>query len=303
MRFDRRMLMTALIAGTFAVACGDTTTSGGGSQAPVATNTPVAACATGSISADGSSAIKALVQKAGDEYQAKCTGSTVTVAATNSSTGVTKAASGQVDIGDSDIPAGLVQGVDASTIVDHPIAIVLFDVAVNANVGVSNLTTQQVQDIFSGKTTNWSQVGGPNMAIAVFERKPGSGTRTTFDKDIMQGTNESASAAGVIDTTQTVVQNLQQTPGSISYLTASSVASSQGIKAVSIDGVAPSAANVAGGTYNFFSHEHCFTKANPSLLVLSFIQYMQSDGFQSGTLTSLGYLPLSTTTRKAAVDG
>ena len=93
---------------------------------------PVAACATGSISTDGSSAIKTLIQKAADQYQAKCPGATITVAATNSSTGVTKAASGAVDIGDSDVPAGLVQGVDATTIVDHPVAIVLFAVVVNS---------------------------------------------------------------------------------------------------------------------------------------------------------------------------
>ncbi|HEX4578970.1 MAG TPA: substrate-binding domain-containing protein, partial [Candidatus Dormibacteraeota bacterium] len=142
-------------------ACGDSTnTSGGGSQAALATPSPVATCVPGSISADGSSAIKALIQKAADNYQAQCSGATITVAATNSSTGVTKAASGAVDIGDSDVPAGLVQGVDASTIVDHPVAIVLFAVVVNSGAGVSNLTSQQIRDIYSGKDTNWSQVGG-----------------------------------------------------------------------------------------------------------------------------------------------
>jgi phosphate transport system substrate-binding protein len=284
--------------------CGDSTTTSGGavSQAAVATPTAVAACATGSISADGSSAIKALVQKAADEYQANCPGATITVAATNSSTGVTKAASGAVDIGDSDVPAGLVQGVDATTIVDHPIAIVLFAVAVNPAAGVTKLTSQQIRDIFSGTTTNWSQVGGANLPIAVFERTAGSGTRLTFDKDMMQGTNETSSPAQVINTTQTVVQSMSSTPGAIAYLTNSSVTASRGLVAVSIDGSAPTGANVAAGSYPFFSHEHCFTKAKPSLLVLSFLQYMQSAAFQSGSLTTLGYLPLSTTARLAAVD-
>ena len=54
--------------------------------------------------------------------------------------------------------------------------------------------------------------------------------------------------------------------------------------------------------YPFFSHEHCFTKSQPSLLVLSFLQYIQSAAFQNGSLTALNYLPLSTTTRLAAVD-
>jgi phosphate transport system substrate-binding protein len=282
-------------------ACGDSTNnSGGGSQAPLATPSPVATCVPGSISADGSSAIKSLIQKAADNYQAQCSGATITVAATNSSTGVTKAASGAVDIGDSDVPAGLVQGVDASTIVDHPVAIVLFAVVVNPGAGVTNLTSQQIRDIYSGKDTNWSQVGGASLPIAVFERTAGSGTRFTFDKDIMQGTPETTSAAAVINTTQSVVQSMSTTPGGVAYITDSSVSGS--LQAVSIDGTAPSGSAVAGGKYPFFSHEHCFTKPQPSTLALSFLQYIQSPAFQNGDLTTLKYLPLSTTTRKAAVD-
>jgi phosphate transport system substrate-binding protein len=283
-------------------ACGDSTSnsSGAGAQAAVATPSPVATCVPGSISADGSSAIKALIQKAADNYQAQCSGATITVAATNSSTGVTKAASGAVDIGDSDIPAGLVQGVDASTIVDHPVAIVLFAVVVNSGAGVTNLTSQQIRDIYSGKATNWSQVGGANLPIAVFERTAGSGTRITFDKDMMQGTPETTTAAAVINTTQSVVQSMSTTPGGVAYVSDSSVSGS--LKALSIDGTAPAGPAVANGSYPFFSHEHCFTKPQPSLLALSFLQYIQSPAFQNGDLTTLKYLPLSTTTRQAAVD-
>jgi phosphate transport system substrate-binding protein len=284
-------------------ACGDSTNTGGPvATARVATPSAVAACATGSIGADGSSAIKALIQKAADEYQAKCPGATITVAATNSSTGVSKAAAGTVDIGDSDIPATLVEGVDASTIVDHPVALVLFDVVVNSGAGVTDLTSAQVRSIFSGQTTNWSQVGGANMPIAVFERTAGSGTRFTFDKDVMQGTNEMSNPAQIVNTTQTLVTSMASAPGAVTYLTASSVTSGSGLIALKIDGVAPSGANVANGTYSFFSHEHCFTKQQPSLLVQSFIQYILSPAFQSGSLVALNYLPLSTTTRLAAVD-
>jgi phosphate transport system substrate-binding protein len=295
----------AVVASLLTVAaCGDSTanSSGPAATAQVATPTAVATCATGSISADGSSAIKALIQKAADLYQSDCTGSTITVAATNSSTGVTKAAAGTVDIGDSDIPATLVQGVDASTIVDHPVAIVLFAVVVNSGAGVTSLTLAQIRSIFSGQTTNWSQVGGANLPIAVFERTPGSGTRFTFDKDIMGGTNEMTNPAQTVNTTQTLVTAMASAPGAITYLTNSSVTSASGLIAVKIDNVAPSGAHVADGTYPFFSHEHCFTKAQPSVLVQSFLQYIQSPAFQNGALTALNYLPLSTTTRLAAVD-
>jgi len=301
----RRLGVGAVVVSVLTLAaCGDSTStsSGPASQAPVATPAAVAACATGSISADGSSAIKALIQKAADQYQANCSGSTITVAATNSSTGVSKAASGAVDIGDSDIPAGLVQGVDASTIVDHPVAIVLFDVVVNSAAGLTSLTSQQIRDIFSGTVTNWSQVGGASLPISVFERTAGSGTRFTFDKDMMQGTNETSNPAQVINTTQTVVQSMSTTPGAVAYLSNSSVTASSGLVALKIDNNAATGANVASGSYPFFSHEHCFTKPAASVLVLSFLQYVRSAAFQAGALTTLGYLPLSTTTRLAAVD-
>lgn len=286
-------------------ACGDSTSSsssGAASQPPVATPTPVAACATGTLNIDGSSAIKALVQKAADEYQAKCPGATITVAASNSSTGVTKASSGAVDIGDSDIPATLVQGVDPTTLSDNLVAIVNFAVVVNPQAKVTNLTSQQIRDIFSGKTTNYKDVGGADLPIAVFERTAGSGTRFTFDKDIMQGADETSSPAQVINTTQTVVTAMQGAPGAISYLTASSVTQASGLVALSIDGNGATGPNIAAGKYPFFSHEHMFTKPNPALLVLSFIQYIKSAAFQNGSLVTLLYLPLTTTTNLAAVD-
>jgi phosphate transport system substrate-binding protein len=287
-------------------ACGDstssTTSSAPASQPPVATPTAVAACATGTLNIDGSSAIKALVQKAADEYQAKCPGATITVAATNSSTGVTKASSGAVDIGDSDIPASLVQGVDPSTLSDNLVAIVNFAVVVNAQANLTNLTQQQLRDIFSGKVTNYKDVGGADLPIAVFERKAGSGTRYTFDKDIMQGTDETANAAQVIDTTATVVTAMQGAPGGISYVSNSSVTPASGLVALSLDGNAPTGPNIAAGKYPFFSHEHMFTKPSPALLVLSFIQYVKGSAFQTGSLTTLNYLPLTTTTNLAAVD-
>jgi phosphate transport system substrate-binding protein len=305
MVLSRCLGVGAVVAAILTVAaCGDSTSnsSGPAATAQVATQKAVATCATGSISADGSSAIKALIQKAADQYQANCSGATITVAATNSSTGITKAAAGTVDIGDSDIPATLVQGVDASTIVDHPVAIVLFAVVVNSGAGVTNLTLPQIQSIFSGQTTNWSQVGGANLAIAVFERTPGSGTRFTFDKDVMQGTNEMSNPAQTVNTTQTLVTAMASAPGAITYLTDSSVTPTSGLIALKINSVDATAAHVADGSYPFFSHEHCFTKAQPSLLVQSFLQYIQSSAFQSGALTDLHYLPLSTTTRQAAVD-
>lgn len=304
MRRSHLALPAALVVLALA-GCGDTPGSDSGSSSsagsPTATPGRVADCVKGNLTVDGSSAVKALVQKAAAEYQAKCSGASISVAATNSSTGVTKASSGAIDIGDSDIPASLVQGVDPSSVVDHQIAIANFSVVVNAAAGVTNLTTQQIQDIFSGKTSNWKDVGGNDLPIAVLERKPGSGSRFTFDLDLMKGADETSSPAQVIDTTQTLVQSMASTPGGVSYMSTASLKGTQ-LVSLTIDGHASTAAEIQAGNYAFFAHEHSFTKPGASALALSFIQYMTSDAFQNGTVKSAGYLPLSTTTKLAAVD-
>jgi len=300
-----RLLAIPAIAGLALVACGsdnNTSSTTTGNAAATATPSPTAAaCQTGTITASGSTALQPLVQAAAQAYQTKCTGATITVSGGGSSTGLSNVSSGASDIGDSDVPVSNAKAVDPTTVKDHQVAIVVFSVIVNPKAGVTNLTTAQVRDIFSGKDTNWSQVGGANQAITLVERKPGSGTRLSFDKIIMQGTNESATPASTQDSTQLVLSGVAGPPGGVSYLAASSADAT--VTKVSLDGVAPSGDNVKAGTYKYFSHEHMYTKTAPaSPLVEAFINFMVAADFQSTTVTQLGFLPLSTTTEQSLAD-
>jgi len=299
-----RSLALPAMAGLALVACGstDNNTGGGAASSSSTSSSTTAACASGSITASGSTALQPLVAKAATAYQAKCPGATITVSGGGSSVGLSNVAAGVSDVGDSDVPVSNAKSIDATTVKDNQVAVVVFAVIVNPAAGVTNLTTQQVQDVFSGKVTNWKDVGGKDVAITLIERKTGSGTRLSFIKDMLGGTDtESKTPASTQDSTQLVLQGVAGAPGGVSYVGVSSANSS--VTAVSIDGNAPTAANVTSGKYKYFSHEHMYVKATgASPLASAFIDYILSSDVQNGMVTQLGYLPVSTTTEQSAAD-
>src|SRR5260370_206187 len=118
---------------------------------------------------------------------AKWRGATSAVSGGGSSVGLSNVASGVSDIGDSDVPVTNAKSIDPTTVKDHQVAIVVFAVIVNPATGVTGLSSSQVADIFTGKVTNWKAVGGKDVPVTLIERKPGSGTRLSFDNVILAG--------------------------------------------------------------------------------------------------------------------
>lgn len=293
-----RHLVLPFGAALLLAACGSSSDNGGGSS--LSPSAGAGACQTGSITASGSTALQPLVSKAAEQYQARCSGASITVSGGGSSTGLSNVASGVSDIGDSDVPISNAPSIDASTVKDHQVAVVVFAVVVNPATGVTGLTTAQVQDLFSGKVTNWKDVGGKDVPVSLIERKPGSGTRLSFDKIMMGGAKESTTPASTQDSTQLVLQAVAGAPGGVSYLGVSSANSS--VVAVTIDGAHPTADDVKSGKYKYFAHEHMYTKTSASPLATSFIEFMLSSDFQGSTVTQLGYLPVSTTSEQSAAD-
>ena len=267
------------------------------SSASVVTST----CATGSLSLSGSTALQPLAQKAATDYQAKCAGSTITVSGGGSSTGLTNVAGGTSDIGDSDVPVSNAKAIDPTTVTDHQVAVVIFAVIVNPKAGITSLSTQQVQDVFSGKDTNWSQAGGANVPITLIERKQGSGTRVSFDKDVMAGTPESTSPASTQDSTSLVLQGVAGADGGTSYVNVASAKSGSGVDPASIDGVAPTAANVTSGSYKFYAHEHMYTKGAGSAIAQDFINFLLTPSY-ADTIKAQGFIPVSSSIGPSAAD-
>jgi phosphate transport system substrate-binding protein len=235
-----------------------------------------------SISAAGSTALQPLVQAAAEAYQSAHSDVKISVTGGGSRTGLGLVGSKAVDIGDSDVlaPAG------SDSLVDHRVAVIGFAVIVNPATGVTGLTSKQIQDIFSGKTTNWKDVGGKDLAITVINRPPSSGTRAVFVKTLM-GKADLSKTTQIEDATGTVVQKVSQTDGAVSYAAFSGTHNKTGIVELNIDGAKPSDDDVVTGKYPFWSYEHMYTYGPPSTAVSRFLAFVQSN---SALMHQTGYI-------------
>ncbi len=233
----------------------------------------------GAITADGSTALLPLVKQAAVDYQTQHPNVKISVSGGGSLVGITQAAQKAVDIGDSDVPAP-----QNPVLVDHQVAVVTFAVISNPNIGLKNLTKAQIVSIFSGKITNWKQLGGKDQAITVINRPGSSGTRAVFVQKLMAG--QQPTETGLTqDSSGTVVTTVAQTPGAVSYVSTGYLKKG-GIVAFSIGGATPIEANVVSGKYPFWSYEHMFTLGAPRGEVAKFIDYVKADKL---VLNALGF--------------
>ncbi|MEA2646316.1 MAG: phosphate transport system substrate-binding protein [Chloroflexota bacterium] len=249
---------------------------------------------TGTVKLNGSSALDPLVKAATDAFQEKNPGATVQSTPTDSGTGLSQVASGNVDIGMSDFPASAVADLqDAGRLVDHQVAVSAVLVITNSGVGVDGLSADQVKGVFSGAIKNWREVGGQDLKIVLAGRKPSSGTRKGFDKVYMGGTPEDS------DITQNpsggdVVTSVSSTPGAAGYVGLGDIKGDKPLKQMKIDGVEPTIDNVENGTYKGWFHEHLYTRGEPSAVARAFLDYLTSDEFQDGdAMKKAKFAPLS----------
>lgn len=230
-------------------------------------------CVSGNLTASGSTALAPLAQAVAQKYQAKCPDAHITVNLGGSGTGLANVENGVSDIGNSDIFSKTGQ----EDLVDHQVAVVIFGLMVNDKVQVDSLTTQQIKDIYSGKVTNWSQVGGNNLPIVVVSRPTSSGTRATFQNYVLGGPETISGPANLTtDSNGTVIKNVQQTDGAIGYAGTGPI-NQAGLKILKIDGLEPTPENAANNSYKYWNIEHMYTKGQPSQIAQAFIDYMGSD--------------------------
>lgn len=136
-------------------------------------------------------------------------------------------------------------------VVEKTVAWDALAVVVNPKNQVSKLTRQQLEDIFTGKITNWNQVGGADLKIVVYSRESSSGTYEFFKEHILKGKNYMSSILS-LPATGAIIQSVSQTPGAIGYVGEAYLNSSVKALAVSYDGktfIAPSYATAKNKTY------------------------------------------------------
>lgn len=293
------IVLTAAMSMMMFAGCGNSSTETKGSTASTAgtdsgteAGTEANKELTGSITAAGSSALKPLVDDAADAFLEKYPDVLITIDAGGSGEGLKQVSEGTVTIGNSDVEASeKLDETQAAELVDHKVCVVTMAPIVNPDVteaGVTSLTKQQLIDIFTGKTTNWKEVGGPDEEIVLVTRPTSSGTRATFQKYALDGQEEASNASMETDDSGVLLQNVKDTKGAIGYVALSYLTGDTGVSTLAIDGVEPTLENTYNGTYPVWTYEHMYTKGEPDEVTGAFLEYIMSDEY--GTqMESLGY--------------
>ena len=160
----------------------------------------------------------------------------------------------------------------------HEIARIAVVFGINETVSVSNLTGQQVCDIYSGKVTNWKALGGPDLEIAVRTR-PESEVDTEVVREGIACLKDLKMAGSVkaMPKSGDMAKELAAVPGAIGMTSMTVVEQSKRrIKAASLDGIAPSADNVKNKSYVLIRESFFVTRGSPSTAVARFIEFTRS---------------------------
>ena len=144
---------------------------------------------------------------------------------------------------------------------------------------VKSLTSQQLQDVFTAKVTNWKDVGGPDEPIVLVTRPTTSGTRALFTELALAGQEEASNKSLETDDSGTLIQSVAQTKGAIGYVALPYLVNNKDVAALAIDGVAPTLENTYNGTYKVWGYEHMYTKGEPTGTVKAFLDYILSDEY------------------------
>lgn len=232
----------------------------------------------------GSTSVEPLAQVLSQDYTNKNNEVNITVQGIGSTEGIQAVQNGTTDIGSSS--RELTPEEKGSGITEYTIALDGIAVIVHPNNTISNLTQQNITDIFSGKIKNWKDIGGQDKAITVFTRESGSGTRGAFEelmkllekqedgtkKSLITATAQSSSSTGAIKTA------VAQDEASIGYISLAVLDDT--VKGLKIDNVAPTIENIKNKTYTLQRPFLFLTKGDVKPETKAFIDYCLSDAGQ-----------------------
>lgn len=216
-------IIGAILSAVLLVGCGSTETSH-------------------TVSTDGSTSMEKVIGVLSESYSAKHENVKITYNPTGSSAGISAVSEGRCDIG---LSSRALKDEEAQTL---DAAVLCYDgisVIVNTENKIDDLTVAEIADIYTGKITNWSELGGDDLPIVCIGREAASGTRDGFES--VTGTKESCVYAQELTSTGDVIQTVSSNPNAIGYASTASVKDT--VKTVSVEGVMPTNDTILDGSY------------------------------------------------------
>lgn len=234
-------------------------------------------CFAEKIVIEGSTTVLPIAQRAAEVYMQQHSDADISVRGGGSGVGIASLIDGTCDIGnssrpikDTELDKGVINGKSIKAFV---VAMDGIAVIVNPANSVSALSKQQVRDIYTGKISNWSEVGGKNEKIVVVSRDTSSGTFEAFATLALEGQKVRPDAI-MQASNQAVASTVAKTPGAIGYCGLGFMGS--GVKTVQYEGVMPSKEGVLNNTYAIGRPLFMYTNGAPQGLTKSFIDFVKS---------------------------
>lgn len=243
---------------------------------------------------NGSTTVLPVVQKAGEAFMASHPGTELSISGGGSGNGIKALIEKQCDVAmssrdikDKEKDAAAKNGI---TPLRTAIAIDAIVPVVNPANRVGALTLAQLRDIYTGKVTNWKDLGGQDAQIVAISRDTSSGTFESWEELVMN--KERVSPRALMQASNgAVVQTVSKNRNAIGYVGLGYV--DRSTRAVTVEGVSPSAETALSGQWPIARELYIFTNGAPEGAVKEFVEYLVAPDKGQKDVLAVGYVPLS----------
>lgn len=238
------------------------------------------------VATDGSTSMESVIGALGEAFEQENSDVTFTYNPTGSGTGITAVSEDRCDIGLSS--RALKDEEKANGLKETILALDGIAVIVNNGNPVSDLTIEQIAQIYTGSITNWKELGGNDAEIVLIGREPNSGTRDGFES--ITDTEGKCKYRQELTATGDVISAVAANPNAVGYASLASVGDT--VKALTVGGVAPSEDTIKDGSYKIQRPFVLVTKEDKELseTAQSFFDFCLSEDAKS-IITEAGAVP------------